>query len=98
MEQHQRTPNTTTEMASGYDHDHVRVVDHVLDHVRRRYLSRHQRVHWHSQCAKLAADVQLHSSRQRQYSTSTLQSTSPVLTPIVREHSLWANPSLGILI
>lgn len=76
MGQHQRAPNTTTEMASCNDHDHVRVVDHVLDRVRRRHLSRHRRVHWHSQCAELAADVQRHSSRQRQYSTSTLQSTA----------------------
>lgn len=92
MEQHQRAPKSITEMAFCYDHNHVRVVNHVLDHVRRRHLSRHRRIHWHSQSAELAADVQHHSSRKRQYSTSTSLGTGPVLVPIVREHSLWADP------
>lgn len=77
MEQQQRSPNTITKMASCNDHDHVCVVDHVLDRVRRRHLSHYRRVHWLSQSwAELAADVQRHSSRQRQYSTSTLHSTA----------------------
>lgn len=52
--------------------DHVRVIDHILDHFRRRHLSGHQGMvqrarSYHSLSAKFAADVQCHSSHQCQY-------------------------------
>jgi len=75
--QHQWTQNPITEMAPRYDHDHVRVVDHILDFIGRRHLPRHQRVvqrsrPCHSQSARLVADVQRCSHRQRQYYSTTV--------------------------
>ena len=96
MEQHQWTSKPITEMAPRYDHDHVRLVDRILDLVRRRHLSRPRphAVHWHSRFADLAADVQHHSSCQRQY--STVQNTSIVPFYIIHEHLSQTDPSLGI--
>jgi hypothetical protein len=53
------------------DGDYVRVIDHVLGHIRRRHLSGHQGMvqrarSCHSLSAKLATDVQCRSSRQCQ--------------------------------
>jgi hypothetical protein len=54
------------------DGDYVRVIDHILGHIRRQHLSGHQGMvqrprSCHSHSAKLATDVQCRSSRQCQY-------------------------------
>jgi hypothetical protein len=71
IKQVEETPQPIAHDTLCNDGDYVRVIDHILGHIRRRHLSGHQGMvqrarSCHSHSAKLAADVQCRSSRQCQ--------------------------------